>query len=896
MRVERVVRAVLARALPARVANDAADDLLDDLHRRRRSHGSLSAAMFLLREALSLVASFGGHAITRVLKSAVLWRRDAIHAMRSLRRRPWSTLGSMVMLAAGLTAVAAASGLAATLLFRPISSRYPGDVWRLASADVAGRVRLAFSEPELERIRDHIAGAATLAVSNLQPVVIRTGDTDIQTLAEVVGGRYFDITGLDVSVGRPLVEGDAAAGAAPVVVISDSLWRDRFGRDPGAVGATLRLNGRAFTIVGITKDASTSSLLGGSVDAWIALSHAGAMLDRDWRTNVERRWWMTIVHLTPGAGSRQPGAESPQLQAALDRATTELAAQLPEGWRERRLMVVPGTVITGGQRAAAATLSIVLGAFAVLILAAAAANVSGLFLAAAAAERARAAVQLAIGSGRGAIVRRHLMEGAMVGAAGGVVSIALYAWIRVQLAEVALLPTLSLRLDLPLDAQFILSTVAAGASVGVLLALGPALWLMRLDLAQTLRDGSGPSVGGLSRPRRILVAAQVAISIGLLAGATLFARSMDTLATLDVGFPRHGLVAMDFDLEPSAPTSLDTLGTTLSSVEGSPSMLPALAREALERTAAVPGVVATAMANRAPIDSSTPRLAVGLPGSKGRAIDEVTFYLVTERYFDTVGLPIVRGRAFSAAESTREDDVVIVNETLAARLWPDGDVLDRPLLLPSEQRTLRVIGVARDSKYRSLSEPALPHIYRPTRPAFGLALLVRTQDDSRRTMLAVQQVLDRVGPGVVGFFPRTMDDHLAIDMLTTRAAARASATLGALALMLSAAGLYGIVMWFVEVRRREIGVRVALGASAGDVRTLIVRQAAVAAAPGLVIGLLMAMTLTVFGQSLFVGIDAVDPLSLLLGIVTLGVIVLLASYLPSRRATEVDPVIVLRDA
>jgi hypothetical protein len=355
---------------------------------------------------------------------------------------------------------------------------------------------------------------------------------------------------------------------------------------------------------------------------------------------------------------------------------------------------------------------------------------------------------------------------------------------------------------------------------------------------------------------------------------------VDTLATLDVGFPRHGLVAMDFDLEPSA----------------SPSMLPALAREARERTAAVPGVVATAMASRAPIDSSTPRLAVALPGSKGRAIDEVTFYLVTERYFDTVGLPIVRGRAFSAAESAREDAVVIVNETLAARLWPDGDVLDRPLLLPSEQRTLRVIGVARNSKYRSLSEPALPHIYRPTRPAFSLALLVRTQDDPGRTILAVQQALDRVGPGVVGFFPRTMDDHLAIDMLTTRAAARASATLGALALMLSAAGLYGIVMWFVEVRRREIGVRVALGASAGDVRTLIVRQAALAAAPGLVIGLLMASALTVFGQSLFVGIDAVDPMSLLLGIVTLCVIVLLASYLPSRRATQVDPVIILRDA
>lgn len=881
MTVERVVRAVLALALPGRVANDAADDLLDDHRRRSRSHGPWSATVFLLLETLSLVSAYGGAAMIRVLKSAVLWRRDAIHATRSLRRRPWSSLCAVLMLAGGVAAIAGASGVAATLLFRPISTRYHDEVQRLASVDAAGRVRLAFSERELERIRNHVSGAATLAVSNLQPVVLRTGDGDIQTLAEVVGGRYFDIIGFGMSIGRPLVEGDAAAGAPPVIVISDTLWRDRFGRDPGAVGATLRLNGRAFTIVGITGDASTSSLLGGSVDAWITVAHADAMLDRDWRTNVERRWWTTLVHFAPGAG-REPGARTAELAVALERATLELAAQLPEGWRERRLIAVPGTVITGGQRTAAITLSIVLCAFAVLILAAAAANVSGLFLAAAVTERGRAAVQLAIGSGRGAIVRRHLIEGVIVGASGGAVALAFYAWLRVQLASVAVLPTLSLRLDLPLDLRVVLLTIGASALIGLLLALGPALWMMRLDLAQTLRDGSARNGGGaLSRSRRLLVAAQVAISIVLLTGATLFARSMDALAALDVGFPRQGLIAMDFDLEPSAPSA---------------SMLPALAREALDRTAAVPGVIATAMANRAPIDSSTPRLSIAAPGPDRRGIDDVTLYLVTERYFDTIGLPLVRGRAFSATESVREDDVVIVNETLAARLWPDGDVLDRPLLLPSQQRTVRVIGVARDSKYRSLSEPALPHIYRPVRPAFSLALLVRTNDDPRQTILAVQQALDRVGPGVVGFFPRTMDDHLAIDMLTTRAAARASATLGALALMLSAAGLYGIVMWFVEVRRREIGVRVALGASANDVRWLVVRQAMMAAAPGVIIGLMTAVALTLFGQSLFVGIDAVDPASLSLGIATLAVIVLAASYLPSRRATQVDPVIVLRDA
>jgi predicted permease len=735
---------------------------------------------------------------------------------------------------------------------------------------------LAFSEVELERVRDTVAGVANIAVANLQPVVLRVGDTDLQTLAEVVGGPYFDMLGLAVAMGRPLLDRDAAPGAPPVVVISDAIWRDHFARSELALGATIRLNGRAFTVAGVTAGASTSSFLGGSVDAWITLAHADAMLDRSWRTNPDHRWWTTLVHLPPGAGSAQ-------LQPALERATVDLATRLPEPWRDRRLITVPGTVMAGSQRNAAVMLSIVLTAFAVLILAAASANVSGLFLAAAAADRGRAAIQLAIGSGRAAILRRHLCEGALLGAGGGVVALGIYAWVRRQLVEIALLPTLSLRLDLPFDVSLIGITIGAGMTAGLLLALGPALWITRLDVAETLRDGASRAVigAGLSRARRILVAAQVAISITLLAGASLFARSVDTLATMDVGFSRVGLIALDFDVEPSTPSA---------------EMLPALAREAIDRAAAVPGVVAAAMSNRAPIDSSTPAVSVSVPGSRAPSLNDVTFYLATEQYFDTVGLPLVSGRPFNATEVAREADVAIVNETLAQALWPNGDAIDRALLLQPQGRTVRIIGIAQDSKYRSLSEQPRPHVYLPTAPNFSRALLVRTNGDPRRAMLAVQAALDLVGPGVIGFFPRTMDDHLAIDMLPARASARAAGLFAALALILSAAGLYGIVMWFVAVRRREIGVRVALGASAGDVRRLVVGQAAMAAAPGLVLGLLMAIALTVFGQSLFVGIGAIDAYSLLLGIVTLGVIVLAASYLPSRRATQVDPVIVLRDA
>ena len=875
MTIERFVRAMLARSLPDRIAAEAADDLFEDHRRLRATRGSVTAALFLLREAASLIGVFVAAAMSRLVRSLAMVRRDFAHAVRAVSRRPGSSLGAMLMLAAGLAAVAATAGLTSALLFRPISTRQPDEVRRLASVDRTGRTRLAFSEVELEQIRANLSGTATIATANLQPVVLRIGDTDSQLLAEVTGGRYFDVIGLGMLQGRPLLEADADAGAPPLIVISERLWRQRFARDPSVLGTDIRLNGRAFTIVGVTAGASTSSFLGGSVDAWITLAHADAMLDRSWRTNPDNRWWSTLVRADASAAA--------EVDAALERATGALATRLPDPWRERTLLTVPGTVMAGSQRGAAVTLSLVLTVFAVLIMVAAAANVGGLFLAAAAADCGRVAIQLAIGSGRAGILRRHLIEGGLIGAGAGFAALVLYAWIRVQLADVALLPTLTLRLDLPLNLEMIAITISAGTLMGSLLALGPALWMTRLDVAQTLRDGSGRSTGGagLSRARRILVAAQVAISITLLAGATLFARSMDTLESLDIGFPRHGLIALDFDLEPSAPSA---------------AMLPALAREALDRTAALPGVVAAAMSNRAPIDSSTPALSVMLPGAKGRPIDEVTFYLATERYFDTVGVPIVNGRAFTTGEVARGDDVAIVNETIAKRLWPDGDVLERAMVLQPQGRTVRVIGVARDSKYRSLLEAARPHIYLPAAPSFSQALLVRAQGDPRRTILEVQAVLDRVGPGVIGFFPRTLDDHLAIDMLPTRAAARASVVLGALALVLSAVGLYGIVMWFVEVRRREIGVRVALGATANDVRWLVVRQALSAAAPGLVIGLLMAAALTSFGRSLFVGIGTVDAGSLALASAALMAIVMISSYLPSRRATNVDPAIVLKNS
>ena len=813
--------------------------------------------------------------VKRALRSTVILKRDVIHALRSLSRRPGSSLGAVVMLAVGLAAVAGAWGLASALLFKPLSTVNPDQVRRIAGADRTGRTVFRFSEVELEIIRSRLAGITDLSAVYLQPIVLKAQGTDTQTMAELVDGHYFALLGIEVRAGRRLMELDAVPGAEPVAVISDTIWRDQFRRDPGVVGTTVRINGHAFTVIGVAVPGATGTFFGGGVDAWISTAHAGMVLNRDWRTNVDDRFWTAFGRTTP--------EDAAQVESALARTSSDLARQWPDPWRDRRLITVPATVLVGSQRGGAISLSLVLGALALLILATAAANVGGLLLANAAADRSRAAVLLAIGAGRAGIIRRHLLEGGALGMAAGVVALLVYEWVRRQLVKVTVLPTLSLNFGLPFDGSVVAITVAAGTLTGIVLALGPAIWTVGLDMAQTLRDGSARTSGSakLSKARRLLVGAQVAISLTLLVGAIVLARSVATLSAADIGFPRVGLVAMDFDLEPSVPEM---------------SALPALARDALQRASAVPGVTAAAMSNRAPIDFSTPTTTVVVPGEGGQTLTDVTFYLATESYFETVGLGLVGGRAFTRVESDREEDVAIVNQAAAERLFANGDAIDRAIVLQPQGRTVRIVGIAQNSKYRSLSEPQGAHLYLPTAANFGRALLVRTSADPRQTLRAGQQQLDLIGPGVVGFFPRTLDDHLAIDMLPVTASARTATILGTLALLLSTAGLYGIVMWFVEVRRREIGVRLALGASTFEVRKLVVGQAFRAAAPGLAAGLLMSVALMWFARSQVGGVSAADPRAIAFGIGTLSIIVIAASYIPSRKATRVDPITALRES
>jgi predicted permease len=864
----RPVTALLERVVPPERLSEVLGDLCEDYGRAAARRGRWGARIWLCAEVTSVTWAWARARLRAAVRFQARLHRDLRLAWRALARRPLASASSAAMLSVGLVSVGVAWALGQALLDRPVSSTHGHRVLRLAALAPAGRLESRFSAVELERIAADLDGTADVGAVGLEPALVRVGETRRQTLAEVVSPRYADVIGMTMQIGRPLLSIDHDPGAPPAALISDVLWRDLFARRPSALGEAVFVNGRAFAIAGVLRPSGLTSFLGASVDLWIPLEQADVFFSPGWRSDPDRRALSVFV---------LPALDAPALEPRLGRLTSNLAGTFPDSWRRRSLTIVPGTAMLGTQREAAGQLLRVLLALAILILGVGCANAGGLLLAGSAAGRREAAIDLAIGAGPGAAPRRLILEGTMIGSAAGLLASLLYAWARLRLSAIALLPTLSMRLQLPDPWALLPALIVAGTAAGVLVAVGPAVWTHRQLRAYRLHAGArGAGDRGVARARRLLVAAEVAVALVLVVGAALFARSLDRLSRADLGVESHGLVALDFDIEPH-----ETLGQP-------PGFLAA---EALRQTRGLPGVVAAAMANRAPVDTSTPTTIVAGEGTLDRSLD-VTVNTVTAGYFETVGTPLLAGRSF------RDDDanaaVAIVNRSLAGRLWPEGDALGRTLHLVSEDRIVQVIGVARDARYRAITESGLPHVYLPTRPAFGLALLVRTSGDSRRLLLDVQEALDGIGPGVAGFFPRTHADHLAIQHLPTRVASTAAAWLGGLAMFLCAAGLYGLVTWLVTLRQMEMAVRLALGATRRDVERLVLRQAFAAAGPGLVVGMLLAAGGAVLARGLLYGLEAVDAIALLSGVAALLALVAGASWWPARRAGRTDPAAALR--
>jgi predicted permease len=814
--------------------------------------------------------------------------QDLRYGVRVLFKSPGFTAMTVLTLALGIGANATIFSLVNAVLLRPLPVADSQQVMSVYATRPDGTRSARFSYADYKDYRDRNDVFSGLVAANLTPITLGTGEQSEPVLGETVSGNYFQILGVRMAFGRAFLPEEERRGDERVVVVSHDFWRRRFGSAQDLLGQTLHLNGDQFTVVGIADKEFTGTSLGPSIDLWVPAEQTLAWLGPDWSANRSNAQF----RLT---GRLKPDVTREQAEAQMNIILGQLAAAYPELHQGKGIELLPASLLEGRRRTAVTAFSAILLVMVGLVLLVACANVANLLLARAVGRRREIAIRQALGASRLRLIRQLMTESVLLALTGGAAGLLVSAWASNLLFRFNPLPTFPLHVDLSIDMRVLAFSLLVSLATGVVLGLVPAFQGSGVDLVTTLKDEAGSLAGGTrkSRLRSLFIVVQVALSLVLLVGAGLLVRSLARMQAVNPGFNPANMLAMDFDL--------DLKG--MSAEQGT-----RFYQAMLERIEAVPGVTGVALANRAPLDISTPTTGVQLEGFEpppGKPSLQISFYRVSPKYFQTLSIPLMRGRDFSRQDSEGAAPVVIINETMASRFWPGEDPTGKQLRLAPEKtrdgremkaRTLEIIGVARDSKYRSLSEEATPHIYLPFYQDYeaGMTLLVRTSGDPKLMFATVRRELQALDKDPQGFFARTMFEHMEVSLAPGRIAATLFALFGGLALVLASVGIYGVISYSVTQRTHEIGIRMALGAQVRDILGLIIGQGMLLTLIGIGLGLIASFALTRFLSNLLFGVSATDPLTFITVAAVLAAVALLACYVPARRAIKVDPMEALR--
>jgi len=666
------------------------------------------------------------------------------------------------------------------------------------------------------------------------------------------------------------------AQATPVAVISHPLWQRTFAGDPGVVGRHVMLNGHDVTIVGVAPPQFGGMMVGLRFDIWLPVTLLEILTpERGTLASRDERPLSGIARLRPGATIEQARQEVNALHR-------RLAQLYPEN--RNTTVLVRRYRDTGATGLLAPVFGALLGVT-VLVLLVSCANLANLLLGRAVARQREIGIRLAVGAGRARLVRQLVTESLVLALGGGAMGVLIALWGRDGVR--AFIPTAPLPIvfDLPLDTRVLAFAIVTTLFTGIVFGLIPAIQTSRLDLVPALRDCAATGPALRSRLQAGLVVSQVALSLVCLACAGLFVRGVQRAQSVDIGLGDPGGVLL-------VGTNLHLAGFSSDSTG-----LPALER-LLAEVRALPGVRSAGVATLVPLGivGRRPR-DVEIEGYQPRPDEKPTTSAnsVSPGYFETVHAAVLRGRGFTAEDRPASQPVAVVNETFARRYWPGRDALGMRLRL-SDGAWHSVVGIARDGKYRSLDEPAQPLAYFPIQQRYSesFTLHVRTDGDPRRLQQALRRAFQRVSPDLPVADVTTLAEHVQEATFVQRLGAWSLTAFGALALLLSAVGLYGVLAFSVARRTREMGVRIALGASRRDVLTLVVGKAMRLTAVGLGVGVVLAAGAGQLLRSQIFGVSPLDPVTFggVLGL--LAAVALLAAWLPARRAAKVDPIVALQ--
>jgi putative ABC transport system permease protein len=781
-------------------------------------------------------------------------RRDLRYGVRSLAKSPGFTLVAISALAIGIGANVTIFGFANALLLRPLPVPEDDRVVRVFHNRTAN-----VPYADYVQYRDRNQTLAALAAFQSAPLNLRADGSPELVWAMKVTGNYFGTLGIPAALGRTIGPGDDRAGAAGAAMLADGFWRRRFGADPSIVGRTITIDGSPFTIVGVTPASFSGTLAPFLPELWVP-----------W--NGPHRAGSSSSLLI---GRLRAGASVGQVQADLD----VIAAGFAQARDDRALVTVyPGRVLHPELAAPVGAFAGLLLAISGLVLLIACLNIGSLQLARCASRRRETGVRIALGASRTQLVRQFLTESLILSSAGGLAAAGIaLATARAILAALSPLPV-SYVLEFKVDWRVAVFAAALSLTTTLLGGLVPALHSVKADVAPTLKDGAATTASGRSRLRAFFVVSQLAVSALLLVIAGLLVRSLTSAQTADRGFVTDHVLVASISLSNAGYTQergIDFYERLLQRLEGSP------------------GVVSATVAHIVPLTLSN---SVGPYHREGGEPVSMFQNVVTRGHFRTLGIPLLQGRDFTAADRDGAPLVGIVNETLARRLWPGETAIGRRLRA-GEGPWIEIIGLARDSKYVGISEDPKLFLYRPIgqHHESSASLLVKTHGDPTNALPAVRAAVQELDPDIPIVGGTSLERATNISMLPTEIAAGLASVLGMVALVLGAIGIYGVVSHLARQRTREVGIRIALGAEPSRVVRLMTREAVRWTATGLALGLVGALGVTRLLKDLLYGVAPTDPLSfggiaLLLAATAYG-----ACWIPARRASRIDPLAALRE-
>jgi putative ABC transport system permease protein len=812
--------------------------------------------------------------------------QDIRYAGRMLRRSPGFTITAIAALALGIGANTAIFTVVNTVLLQPLAYPDPERLVQLELSSPQGNGNIT-SIPKFMVWREQTQVFQDVAAYDQggPGVNLTGGDRPEQLKGVHVSAEFFRLFGARVAAGRTFSAEEDRAGGPPLVVITGGLWRRRFGGDPGLVGKSIDLGGEPYTVTGILDSAFTSDP---PADIYLPLKADPNSTDQ--------------AHYLRAAARLKPGVTLEQGKAAMNVAADEFRRKFPsslgphDGFTAEPLR---DTVVGDVRR----SLLVLLGAVSFVLLIACA-NVANLLLARATIRRREIAIRSAIGAGRGRLIRQLLTESVLLSLAGGVLGLGLgYLGVRGLLQiNAGNIPRVGeFGSQVSLDWRVLVFTLGVSLVTGIVFGLIPAFSASRSDINVTLKESGLRSGSGVrqNKARSILVVTEMAMALVLLVGAALLIRTFNVLRGVNPGFDTHNILTMEMSLT----------GSRFEKTAG----VDQLVREAQRRVGSLPGVVAIAQTCCLPLQGGLglPFIIEGRPLTEGTAHGGAEWKPVSPRYFDVFKIPLVRGRMFTDRDDGGAAGVVLISEGLAKQFWPNSDPVGQRITIGKgvgpefEEPPREIIGIVGDARDQGLDNNPNPSMYVPVAQVkdgvtklnngfIPASWVIRTSVDPFSLSKEIQEELRTASGGLPVAHIRSMEQVRGESTSRTDFNMTLLVIFAGVALLLAAIGIYGLMAYSVQQRTQEIGIRMALGASAQDVRTMVVKQGMALALVGVLLGVAAAFALTRLMASLLYGVTPRDPIAMISVPVLLIGVALAATYFPARRASQVDPVVSLR--